>query len=319
MNEAVFKTTVMGGFNKSDVLAFVDKQDAQFKGREKDLIARINKLNTDIKTETDRGNELESKIKELESKGKELKAQLESEKSRHIEALKQLQEASLVAGQAKLSLSGEVSFRDAEIDKLRQQVTTLARNVEVAEAKTADASARAEAYEKKLELIDKTEDQIGRAMLESQQMADKIVGVAKSEAAETIKAARDAAETTATQAQETVSRLFCEAREKLDVLLCGIVDYKKCIEETRGNVRGFFASVDSIFSSMQNAATDTVQKFTDDFKIEADIKTQPENVAEKEASAAENEGSDETESSAEAETAMKFDFSAVKNDTVDAK
>jgi chromosome segregation ATPase len=303
MNEAVFKTTVMGGFNKSDVLAFVDKQDAQFKGREKDLIARINKLNTDIKTETDRGNEFEAKVKELE-------VELETERSRRIEADKKSQAASLNEGQAKLSLSSEISCRDAEIDKLRQEVTTLARSLEVADAKAADASTRAEVYEEKLELIDKTEDQIGRAILESQQMADKIIGLAKSEATQTIKVAREVAEASSAQAQESVSRFFCEAREKLDVLLCGVADYKKSIEETRGNVRGFFASVDSIFSSMQNAAADTVEKFTDVFKMESEIKMEPIDVAENEAAA--SEGVTETESEAVTETAMKFDFSDAK-------
>ncbi len=128
MNEAVFKTTVMGGFSKSDVLAFVDKQDSQFKEREKDLLGRINKLEADLRNETGRGAALDSKVKGLE-------AELEIEKNKCFGVEKQLQEANLEVGQAKTALNAEISNRDEEIDKLKQEVARLSRCLETAESK----------------------------------------------------------------------------------------------------------------------------------------------------------------------------------------
>ncbi len=178
-------------------------------------------------------------------------------------------------------------------------------------AKTADAVARVEIYEKKMDIIDKTEEQIGRAILESQQMADKIIDAAKKEASEIVKAAQETAETAVAQAKESVSRRFGDAREKLDVLLCGVADYKKRIEETRGNASEFFASVETIFSSMQEAAVDTAEKFKNVFKTDSDIEDY-DNTAENEV-AAKSVGDSET--AGDSESALRFDFSNIHSDS----
>lgn len=275
MNEVLFKTTVMGGFNKSDVLAFIDKQDSQFKTREKELVTRINKLENDLKAETEHGAQLADKIKGLEEN-------LEAERSKCSDSLKRTQEANVEAARVKSDYSSKMMDRDLEIDKLRQEVLTLTHKLEAAQDEACGAVSRAEASEEKLRLIDKTEDQIGRALLEAQKTADNIVNTAKKDAQEIIDKARADADDVTDKARDRVKLIFCDAKDKFCILLSGVEDYKKRIEQTHDDVRSFFSSVDTIFSSMQNTAGEVAEKFAGTFKtgnIEYEVKAETENQA----------------------------------------
>lgn len=260
MNEAVFKTTVMGGFNKSDVLAFIDKQDSQFKEREKDLCERINKLNGDLSAETEKNKKSESRIKELED-------ELQKQQEKNAAEAKRSNEVVLEAESLKNELSRTQSQRDAETSHLRRQVIELTQSAQNAKGEAEKARQHADECEEKLRLIDKTEDQIGRALLEAQQAADKIVNAAKDEAAQITEKAHIEADSVIENAHTRVKDMFNQSREKLDILLLGVEDYKKRIDETRGDVRSFFASVDSIFASMKETACETAEKFTNAFGI----------------------------------------------------
>jgi len=290
MNEAVFKTTVMGGFNKGEVLAFIDKQDAQFKGREKEFISRIDTLSTGLKNETQRGAQLTERVAELES-------QLESEKAKYDETAKALQAANDEAGQAKSGVTGEIERRNAEITRLRSMISELTGKVGEAEAKAASAAGRAEELQNKLELIDKTEDQIGRAMLEAQKTADKIVDSAKAESEELLSKARKEAEDLVAEAKKQVRKIDGDAQEKLDAMLSSVADYNKLITGSRTDAAEFFATVDSVFASMQSNAGGILNKFSSAFKPDDN------QIAPDDAGIAMN-----------AAAAMKFDFSADDNE-----
>lgn len=298
MNEAVFKTTVMGGFNKSDVLAFIDKQDAQFKEREKDLCDRINKLSGDLEQEAGKNKQLEAKIKELEE-------ELSKQQGKNAEEAKRSNEVVLESESLKNELSRTKSQNDAEINHLRRQVAELTQSAHNANDETEQAKRHANECEEKLKLIDKTEDQIGRALLEAQQAADKIVNSAKEEAAKITDRANGEADAEIKNARARVRELFRASREKLDVLLSGIEDYKKSIDETRGDVRGFFASVDSIFAAMKETACETAEKFSKAF--ETDDENEAETAAETEKEKAQ---APESEAGETACKTVKFDFSS---------
>jgi chromosome segregation ATPase len=291
MNEAVFKTTVMGGFSKNEVLEFIDKQDAQFKQREKDLTVRINTLSAGLKSETQRSEQFTQRIAELEG-------QLESEKKRCAEVVKKLQEVSAVAGQAQNDISGEIERRDAEISRLRNETSELARKSGEAKAAAADATARAKIFEDKLGLIDKTEDQIGRAMLLAQQTADKIVCEAKEEAEALLTKASEDAKALTTQAAERVQCVNSEAQGKITEMLRCVADYKKRVTDSRSETVEFFDTVDSVFASMQNNADDVLNNFTNAFRPEDKQYEQDESTV-------------SNEDTAKKETAaVRFDFSA---------
>ena len=259
MNEAVFKTTVMGGFSKSEVLEFIDKQDAQFKGREKDLIVRIDTLSIGLKNETQRSEQLTQRVAELEG-------QLESEKVRCAEVVKKLQEVSATAGQMQNDISGEIERRDAEISRLRNETSELVRKSSDTKAKATDATARVKMLEDKLELIDKTEEQIGRAMLQAQQTADKIVNAAKEEAEVLLTKANEESESLTAQTAQRIQCVNSQAQEKIDEMLREVAEYKNRVTDSRSETVKFFGVVDSVFASMQNNADDVLNKFTNAFK-----------------------------------------------------
>lgn len=320
MNEAVFKTTVMGGFSKSDVLAFIDKQDTQFKQREKDLLSRVDGLSAGLKNETQRSAQLAKQVAELES-------QLESEKERCVAALKKSQESSLETVEAKNNLGSEVERRDAEIDKLRLEACELSRRVNEAEGKAEEEANENRQLVEKLELIDKTQDQIGRALLEAQQTADKIVGSAKEEAASMLEKAQTEAGETLEQAKLKADALKAEAQERFDALLGGVADYKKRVSGARADTVEFFRVADSMFASMQENADDVFKKFSDAFKVEDEPggdSCEAETGSGEEAEEPEAEACVENDCGAEADdqaqtaaqtaekeaAAVKFDFSA---------
>jgi cell division septum initiation protein DivIVA len=254
MNEAIFKTTVMGGFSKNEVLKFIDKQDEQFKEREKDLFARINKLNGELMAESQHNTELSVKISELET-------QLEKEKTKNAEEIKRMRDTALSAEQAKNDFGKMTAKNDAEIDSLRKQVVTLTYSLDSAKAEAEVEKKRVHEYEEKLKLIDKTEDQIGRALLEAQKTADKITDAAKAEANRIEIKARTEANALNSAAEDRVRLIFCEASRKLNALLCGVEDYKKRIEEIRSQSSAFFTSADSIFSTLYDTAQNVADKF----------------------------------------------------------
>lgn len=296
MNEAVFKTTMMGGFNKSDVLAFIDKQDTQFKEREKDLCDRINKLGGELSDETGKNKQLEARLKELEE-------ELLRQKEKNAAEAKKSNEVILESESLKNELSRTKSQNDTEIINLRRQVMELSQASQNAKDEAEKASRHANECEEKLRLIDKTEDQIGRALLGAQQTADKIVNEAKEEAAKITERANGEAGAEIENARVRVRNIFGSSRARLDALLLGVEDYKNSIDETRGDVREFFASVDSIFASMKETACETAEKFSKAFETDEETEAAPVAETEVEKNPEPSTGEAECKS-------VKFDFSS---------
>lgn len=297
MNEAVFKTTVMGGFNKSDVLAFIDKQDAQFKAREKDLAARIDALGAGLKNETQRTEQLTARVAELEKL-------LDEEKTKNEELTKELEEASVETGEVKKGLNDELSSRDEKIERLKGEVYQLRQISKDAEIKAANATRHSEETEEKLRLIDKTQDQIGRAMLEAQKTADNIMNAAKGEAAELLDKAKKDADELTENAEVHVRKINGEAQDKLNGLLLSAADYKNQVSEARREAERFFGSVDTAFASMNASAESILNKYKDIFN-------KPEETGE------EAETPAQDEKAPKEAAAVKFDFSAADDDSIE--
>lgn len=255
MNEGVFKTTVMGGFNKSEVLAFIDRQDSQFKERERELTSQINSLNSSLNNEILENNRLKKQITELNDK-------LNEEKAKSEEALKKLEELSSIADRAENDAAGEIERRDAEINRLAEKLREAENRAAAAESNAVQAEADRDKYADKLALIDKTQEQIGRAMLEAQQTADKIIENAKYEAESEMEKARVAAQELIDKANERVNEINAEAQEKLNALIDDAVIYKKRIDYAREYTTKFFEAIDSMYVTMQANADDVQNSFS---------------------------------------------------------
>lgn len=276
MNEAVFKTTVMGGFNKSEVLAFIDKQDEQYKEREKDLAARIDSLSTGLKNETRHSEELTKKVSELEEA-------LSAEAGKNTELIEKLQAANIAANDSENSYSKNIEERDTEIKKLRFEVERQKTLQKSAEEKAEQAAAYAGELENKLALIDKTQEQIGRALLEAQQTADKIINTAQDDSNSILDKAKSDADILISEAREKVSRINHEAETRLVELLSSVSDYKARVTNTRENISNFFGAVDSVFESMLNNSEDILKTYQNAFNPEAEANIPVADATENEA------------------------------------
>lgn len=320
MNEAVFKTTMMGGFNKSDVLTFIDKQDKQFRDREMDLLARVESLSRDLKNEAQKTAELAQQVSLLGSQLEQAQSQSAEADQRVLAAETEAQEAKNSFEQALLERDAELdrlrtdaakmserlaeaqrnmneanahiqlkggleqmlAERDAELDHLRREKADLIGRLADAERQATEAAVHADAAASKLEQIDKTEDQIGRALLQAQQTADRI-----------IRSAKDEADLLVFKGKAQVKALNAAEKQKLDMLLLAVSDYERRIAQARSEAAAFFASSDSAFDSMRDGAQDILKNFTDAFRMD-----EPESAG----SDSEREGDSTGESA-------KFDFS----------
>lgn len=260
MDEAVFKTTVMGGFNKSEVLAFIDKQDEQFREKERELTAKIDSLSTGLKNETLRSEELAKQVEELTE-------ELNAEREKSADALEKLHTIGVEAKKANEAFIADLESRDAEIQRLKEEAVSLRDAKREAEEKAEKAVAYAEELKEKLALIDKTKEQIGRALLEAQQTADNIINSANEEAESIKENAKNEAQQLIDEAEGKVEEINNSIREKLDLLLCSVKEYKERIMEARADTANFFSTVDSVFESMQNDSDEIFDKFSNAFDM----------------------------------------------------
>lgn len=286
MEEAVFKTTVMGGFNKSEVLAFIDKQDEQFREKEKELLAKIDSLSTGLKNETLRSENLEKQIEEL-------KEELNAEKEKNADALEKLHTIGVEAKKADEAYTADLESRDAEIQRLKEEAAALRDAKREAEEKAEKAVAYAEELKDKLELIDKTKEQIGRALLEAQQAADNIINSANEEAEAIKERARNEAQQLIDEAESKAEEMTIHVKEKLDSLLGSVKEYKERIMEARTDAANFFSTIDSVFDAMQSNSDDIFNTFSSAFNTSENTET-------------EDEPTEETDT-------VKFDFSSTED------
>lgn len=290
MNEAFFKTTVMGGFNKNEVLDFIDKQDKQFKEREKDLTARNASLERELKEKDKKNGELSKRIEELEG-------MLQAERDQNADAIEKLHSIGIEAKRANDDFTSDLEKRDAEIASLKEENQRLDEQVKNTVEKSEHTASYASDLENKLAMIDKTQDQIGRALLEAQQTADKIVDTAREKSREIIDKANKDSNSIITKANENVGKINHEAGERLSKLLSFVADYKSRVESTRGEVGVFFETVDAAFESMLVNSQDMLDKYSNAFsQSDANDTDEIDN--------AENENPEQEAA------AVKFDFTA---------
>lgn len=261
MNEALFKTTVMGGFSKSEVLSFIDKQDKQFKDREKDLLAQIAALNKNLGDETKRSSQLAGKVSEL---GKEL----EAEKASHEKTKSSLADADDTLNRAKEEVTAEINKRNERIEALTMRINQMTTKEQLAETRSADADKRAEEAENKLKLIDKTEDQIGRALLEAQKTADAIKESAKKEAEDILARAHGEADELITSSNEKIRCVKDEAKTKLDNVLLKVGEFKSESENVHAKAADFMSFVEDQFNEIEANAQDILNKYKDAFNYD---------------------------------------------------
>lgn len=259
MNEVLFKTTAIGGFSKSDVLAFIDKQDKQFKDREKDLLSQLDSLRTGLRNETQHSSKLAENLAAMEK-------EFSAEKQLHSKTSMDLKSADDTLSRAKAEVSAEILKRDTKIKSLQDQLSELNIKLQQADLRALDANKKADETENKLNLIDKTEDQIGRALLEAQKTADNIIENAKNTAESIISNAQGEADGLIENTNAKIKKIKEDAQTKLTAVLKQVKDFENDAKNAHQNAENYLKQVTSSYINIENDATAILEVYQDAFK-----------------------------------------------------
>lgn len=274
MNEALFKTTMMGGFNKSDVLAFIDKQDKQFKDREKDLLSQIDTLKKNLGSETQHSSQLAEQVAALETA-------LEEEKLKTSETAKNLQDADDTLNRARDEVTIEIRNRDEKIAALCETVKEL--NIQIN-----DATAREAEAERKLTFIKETEEQISQSLLEAQKSASLIISNARTEAQSMLDDSRSEADRLLEQTNSEIEAKRSQMQAKLNETLDKVATFKSEAVSAEKEAAEFMERILTAYKTIEAGADELINTYTDSFKIniaEEDINEEFSSPAKEEAAA----------------------------------
>lgn len=169
--EGFFKTA-MGGFRKSDVLNFIDRQEKDFKEREKQLTAEAESLRAELGKVADEKAKLDARISELEARVREADA---------FEGMAK-EKLTLLAGESE-NRKCAMNRAEAIIEDLRHEVAVLHQGAEEARMNVRLKDEKIAELNKTISSIDTTQQRITRVMVEAQNTADKISADARAEAA----------------------------------------------------------------------------------------------------------------------------------------
>lgn len=230
MDEGLFKTAAVGGFKKSDVLAYIDEMDSRSKENEKKKNDEINKLKKQLE-------ESGAKYSELEAKAKELENVIEQEKKASAEIVAQKKELSDEIDLYK----SEMTKKDETIDNLRRDALLLRQSINEThgdvskkDAEIANLKKQTDELTGKVAEMNRSEDQISRVMLEARNTADKMISDARQEC-------------------ENVKN---QAYDKLHNLSGIVASYQREIVTIREHLNSFFSTSDGMLETLTYSALD---------------------------------------------------------------
>lgn len=209
-NDVVFKSKAFGGFDKNEVMDFVNKMLAEKGELEKRLsesnskYAQVNAQLFELKKSEEDASALKSKLEEADEKIAQLQAEL-SEKASVEE-----------------NLQAQLSEKSAEVEKLQQENSALSapweNQAELDELKAEVARLKVEA-EKKRDI----ERQVGAAMLDARIHSEELVEEAKEKANAVTKSVYSAIGDTALKIDDLstgiaeIARSFTKAVEEVEL------------------------------------------------------------------------------------------------------
>lgn len=212
MSDNGFKTKVFGGFNKKQVLSYLDDVHAEFNEKSNELQKEIDELNKQCDALKDDCNQLTEAVNNKDEKNKNLEkkmAILLEEKNTVEENLKQ---------------------KESEISVCKEQVRR--------------AVFEMESMKVKCEKYDKIHDEINDLMSEANNMADKIKRDAKLEAEAIIKEANEKADNITKEAKadtKTLSSNLVAVNDDIKSIKTGLVDITNQVEEKVKEIEALLA------------------------------------------------------------------------------
>lgn len=301
--EGMFKTAV-SGFKKDEVLAYIDKRETEARQKQESLNQRLRKMTAELNEEKTQHDEAAAQV-----------AQLEAELSRERERADELAKAAGVAEEEKRAMKAQLNDAQFELARLRQELASAQKQREQALAERENARMKAAGLENAIgELNDKlsesakTEDLIGRVLLEAQTTADKILSDAKESASKEL-----------ADAQEKSAVVLNQARGELAELLSQTAQFRSEVCELREGTQRAFSHIDTLLENVERSAghiqeTYQIPFIHDEERDEPPAQEETGMVSEQAAADAQDTETEETASAcdegfAAGESTATFDFS----------
>lgn len=245
MNEGLFKTA-LNGFKKADVLHFIDDLDSSHRKKEQELNSQIEKLTAELKEKSEANSKLESDLQGALNESAVQKTQSET-----LEV--ELHSARGSIDELQLALQG----RGSEIDELRGELLSAQQKIKIANDEVYEKDRRindllGEMAEQQatLQKLNKTEDQIGRVMLEARSMADKTVE----------------------DARRVSEGMLSTAGERVQTLAEGVGDFKSRVVSLHGTTKEFLEMSQRMLEQIEV----TAESIEHELHVMADIESSGE-------------------------------------------
>lgn len=166
-NDIIFKTKAFGGFNKEEVMTYINN-----------LISEKSALEAKCKELADANNDLQTKVNEAEEKVKEAEEKVSKAEEKHNEDEQRLK----VEREINTALTEDKEKLNVEILKLNKEITEL-KNKPVLSEEDAEIL-KAENAKLKIECdkLKAMEQQVGAAMLDARLRSDELIKEAEEKA-----------------------------------------------------------------------------------------------------------------------------------------
>lgn len=166
-NDIIFKTKAFGGFNKEEVMTYINN-----------LISEKSALEAKCKELTDANNDLQTRVNEAEEKVKEAEEKVSKAEEKHNEDEQRLK----VEREINTALTEDKEKLNVEILKLNKEITEL-KNKPVLSEEDAEIL-KAENAKLKIECdkLKAMEQQVGAAMLDARLRSDELIKEAEEKA-----------------------------------------------------------------------------------------------------------------------------------------
>lgn len=240
--EGMFKTAV-GGFKKEDVLAYIDRQETEFREKEADYKKQIRQAADKLAEEQKARQEQTRKAEEL-AQSIEIVTRKSGELTDQADALR----GQVAAAQE------ETARGDAERDKLTAEIRELRQELTQREEALRAQQAAVEKLRSEGSRAEQAQARISRVLVEAQATADRIVADAKEKAAD----------------------ILAQAQQECTQLVQASDAFRRDVSALRGEVAGAAGRLDGTLLTMEDAAEKFRATYTHAFDGEEPADAVPE-------------------------------------------
>lgn len=241
-----FKTTTFGGFDKKSVLTYIDTLSQQFRAAEEEYTEKLNSY----------AQAQDSQVAHI----KKLEENLALANEQVSQLQKQLDEQRELASQAQEMISG----LDSQNKELHKKLSDNDREMQIQLERCRQLQFKAESLDYKSKKYDEISNQIGDAIIEARQSADKIIETANEQADEITQKAKDymknfyselsSFNSDATRLRKSIEEILFVLNDRIDVMQEVVKQVEKRYTPESAAQQGSLPEQDQLFSQPEDKA-----------------------------------------------------------------